>query len=138
MLFDVSGRGLKTVDADTKAMAERYAFRVSLESYDFEGEFYFVGEGHGTPAEVLRHVGTDHIMRIDQTKDVTSYLIDVLQEAENVSEDEYEAWDADVSCGIHADVSHWKYSFWTGERVVQIGREPTREQLREIADSLGS
>lgn len=119
-------------------MTEQYAFRASLESYEFEGEFYLIGDGYGTPAGVFRQVGADHIMRIDQTKDVESYLIDVLQEAENVSEDEYEAWDADVSCGIHADVSHWKYSFWTGNRVVQIGREPTRKQLREIADSLDS
>jgi len=86
-------------------MTKRYALRVSLESYKFDGEFYFIGDGYGTPADVLRHVGADHIMRIDQTKHVASYLIDVLQEAENVSEDEYEAWDADVSCGIHADVS---------------------------------
>jgi hypothetical protein len=99
MFFDASGRGLKRVDTDTESMTERYAFRVSLESYEFEGEFYLVGEGYGTPADVLRHVGTDHTLRMDQTKDVSSYLIDVLQEAENVSEDEYEAWDAEFRVG---------------------------------------
>lgn len=77
-------------------MTERYSVRVSLESYESEGEFYLVGNGHGTPADALRHVGADHIMRIDQN------------------------------------------SFWTGGRVVQIGREPTRKQLREIAEGLDS
>lgn len=55
-----------------------------------------------------------------------------------MSEDEYKSWPADVSCGIHADIYYGRYSFWTGDRSVQIGREPTREQLDKIAHDLDS
>jgi len=113
-------------------MSNRYALRIRLETYEYEGAFYLIGDGYETPGEVLQNVGADHILRIDEARQVESYLLDVLQEGENVSEDEYEAWDAAVSCGVHADIYYRKYSFWTGERVVEIGREPTDAELREI------
>jgi hypothetical protein len=45
-------------------MTEPYALVVQLESHEYYGEFYLVGEGYGTPAEVLENVAGDHLLRI--------------------------------------------------------------------------
>ncbi|SEH54221.1 hypothetical protein SAMN05192561_105158 [Halopenitus malekzadehii] len=47
-------------------MIETYALTIGVESYEYDGEFYIVGEGHRTPSEVLQHVAGNHILLLDQ------------------------------------------------------------------------
>jgi len=42
-------------------MAETYALCVQIESHEYYGEYYLVGEGYGTPAEVLDNIAADHL-----------------------------------------------------------------------------
>ncbi len=119
-------------------MTDTYALTVSFESYDYDGEFYLVGEGYGTPSEVLQHVAADHILRIDEAYVVEEYLLDVLKSGENANKAEYENANADVECGIHFDVDYHRFSFWVGDRVFEIGERPTRSSLEEMADDLRS
>ena len=53
-----------------------------------------------------------------------------------MSESDYEQADPDVSCGLHLDVDHQKFRFWVGDHTVEIGRQPTKSELRTIADDL--
>ena len=117
-------------------MTDTYTLTVSFESYDYDGEFYLLGEGYGTPSEVLQHVAADHILRIDEAYVVEEYLLDVLKAGENTRKDEYDAVDADVECGIHFDVDYQRFSFWAGDRVFEIGERPTKSSLEEMADDL--
>lgn len=119
-------------------MTDTYALTVSIESYDYDGEFYLVGEGYGTPSEVLRHVAAAHLLRIDEASVVEAYLLDVLNAGENTSKDEYESVDADVECGIHVNVDYHRFSFWVGDRVFEIGEHPTKSSLEAMADDLRS
>ena len=111
-----------------------YRLSVSIESHNAQGEFYLVGKGYETAGGVLEYVAADHILRISNYKYIESYLLEVLSEGENVSEDTYEATDADISCGVHADVSYQKFSFWAGDDMREIGREPTESDLKSLAD----
>lgn len=119
-------------------MAEIYALTIGVESYEYDGEFYIVGEGYGTPSEVLQHIAADHILRIVQARHIEEYLLNVLQSGENVSEAEYETVAADVECGIHADVDYQRFAFWMGDEVVEIGERPTKAELNEMADKIRS
>lgn len=119
-------------------MSDTYALSVTIHSYDFNGEFYFLGEGHSTGEEVLKHVAADHILAMQQRPHVAEYLLETLSDGENVSESKYKQADPDVSCGIHFDVNHQQFRFWVGDDGVEIGRQPTKSELRSIAENLPS
>jgi hypothetical protein len=55
-------------------MADTYALSITVQSYDYDGEFYFVGEGYSTGGAVLKHVATDHILAMKQRPHVAEYL----------------------------------------------------------------
>jgi hypothetical protein len=63
-------------------MSDTYALTIVVESYEFSGEFYLVGEGHGTGEEVLKYVATDHILAMKQRPHVAEYLLETLQAGE--------------------------------------------------------
>ncbi|NHN65582.1 hypothetical protein G9463_20185 [Haloarcula sp. JP-Z28] len=117
-------------------MTETYDLSVHVESYKFGREFYLVGDGYDTGEEVLKHVATDHILAMKQRPHAAEYLLETLQEGENVSKSEYEQAEPDVSCGLHFDVDHQQFRFWVGDYSVDIGRQPTKSDLRSIADDL--
>jgi hypothetical protein len=59
-------RTLKTVGTQHQDMSNTYVLTIVIESYEFSGEFYFVGDGYGTGEEVLRHVVSDNILAMKQ------------------------------------------------------------------------
>jgi hypothetical protein len=117
-------------------MANTYTLSIRVESYEFSGEFYLVGEKYGTGEEVLKHVATDHILAMKQRPHVAEYLLETLQDGENVSESEYREAGPDVSCGLHFDVDHQEFRFWVEDYGVEIGPQPTKSELRSIAEDL--
>ena len=117
-------------------MSDKYVLTMVIESYEFSGKFYLVGEGYATGREVLKHVATDHILAMKQRPHVAEYVLKPLQGGENVSRSDYEQADPDVSCGLHFDVDHHQFHFWVGDHTVEIGRHPTKSELRTIADNL--
>jgi hypothetical protein len=117
-------------------MTETYALSIAIASYEFGGEFYLVGDGYGTGEEVLKNVAADHILAMKQRPHVGEYLLETLQDGENVSGSKYKQADPDVSCGLHFDIDHQEFDFWVGDHRVEIGRQPTRSELRSIADDL--
>lgn len=117
-------------------MSDGYALSFRVESNEFSGEFYFVGEGYDTGGEVLKHVATDHILTMEQRPHVAEYLLETLQDGETVSKSEYEQADPNVSCGLHFDVNHQQFRFWAGDETVEFGRQPTKNELRSTADNL--
>ncbi|MFB6244566.1 MAG: hypothetical protein ABEH80_10735 [Halobaculum sp.] len=117
-------------------MVDTYALSVRIDSYEFGGEFYFVGEGYGTAEAVLKHVATDQILAMKRRPHVAEYLLETLRDGENVSKSTYEQADPDVSCGLHFDVDHQQFRFWGGDHTVEIGSRPTKSELRSIADDL--
>jgi len=117
-------------------MSHTYALSIRVESYEFSGEFYLVGDGYGTGEEVLKHVATDHILAMKQRPHVAEYLLETLQAGETVSKSEYEQADPTVSCGLHFDVDHQQFRFWAGDETVEIGHQPTKSELRSIANDL--
>jgi hypothetical protein len=117
-------------------MSDTYALSIVVESYEFSGEFYLVGRGYKTGEEVLKHVATDHILTMKQRPHVAEYLLETLQDGENVSKSEYEQADPEVSCGLHFDVNHQQFRFWVGDDTVEIGVRPTKSELRSIAEDL--
>lgn len=129
---------LNTLGRQENVMTATYALSIRLETYEYEGEFYIVGDGYETPGDVLQHVAADHILAIDRTHHVEQYLLDVLNAGTNTSETAYKTLDADIACGLHADVYYQRFSFWTGDKVVEIGHNPTESTLASIADDLRS
>lgn len=119
-------------------MTGTYALTVRVESYEYAGEFYLVGEGYGTPGDVLQHVAADHIEAIDRTRHIEQYLLDVLKSGENTTEAEFEAFDADVECGMYADVYYQRFSFSVDDRVYQIDGQNIESEIESIADELHS
>jgi hypothetical protein len=117
-------------------MTETYALSIHVESYEFSGEFYLVGNGYETGEQVLKYVATDHILAMKQRPHVAKYLLETLQDGENVSKSEYEQAEPTVSCGLHFDVDHQQFRFWVSDYSVDIGRQPTKSELRSIADDL--
>ena len=117
-------------------MTETYALSITIQSYEFSGEFYIVGDGYGTGKGVLKHVVSDHILAMKQRSHVADYLLGTLQDGKNVSESTYKQADPDVSCGLHFDVDHQQFRFWVGDHGVEIGRQPTKIELRSISDDL--
>lgn len=117
-------------------MSDTYALTIVIESYEFDGEFYLVGNRYGTGEEVLKYVATDHILAMKQRPHVAEYLLETLRDGANVGESEYKQADPDVSCGLHFDVDHHQFSFWVGDYTVDIGRQPTKSELRSIAEEL--
>lgn len=79
-------------------MDQTYALVVQIESHEYYGEFYFVGGGYGTPTEVLEHIAGDHLLRVLDASCIEEYLLDVLNDGENASKEEYNATDAAVEC----------------------------------------
>lgn len=119
-------------------MGETYALRVQIESHEYYGEFYLVGEGYGTPADVLDNVAADHLLRIANAPHIEEYLLDVLKHGENASEVEYETTDSDVEFWIHVDVSYQKYAFGIGDRVFEFSGEPTKSEIASTVTQLQS
>jgi hypothetical protein len=119
-------------------MSHTYALSIRVESYEFSGEFYLVGDGYATGGEVLKHVATDHILAMKQRPHVAEYLLETLQGGENVSKSDYEQADPTVSCGLHFDVDHQQFRFWAGDETVEIGSHPTKSELRSIANDLST
>jgi len=119
-------------------MSYTYTLSITVESYDFRGEFYLAGDTYDTGGEVLKHVVTDHILAMKNRPHVAEYLLETLGDAENVSESTYKQADPEVSCGLHFDVDHQQFRFWVGDERVEIGRRPTESDLRSTADDLSS
>lgn len=119
-------------------MANTYALSIRVDSYEFGGEFYLVGGEYSTGEAVLKHVATDHILAMKQHPHVAEYLLETLQDGENVSKTEYEQVEPAVSCGLHFDVDHQQFRFWVGNETVEIGRQPTKSELRSIAEDLSA
>lgn len=117
-------------------MTATYTLTISIEAHEYFGDFYVVGEGYETGSAVLKHVAADQILAMNQAHRVEQYLLDTLQEGENASKAEYERASPDVACGIHFDVNYQRFSFWAGDRTVEIGTEPTKRELRSLADEL--
>jgi len=119
-------------------MTESYALSIRIDSYEFSGEFYFLGGGYTTGEKVLKHVATDHILAMKQRSHVAEYLLETLQNGENVSKSEYQQADPAVSCEVHFDVDHQQFTFSVGDYTVTIDPQPTKTQLRSIAEELPS
>jgi hypothetical protein len=119
-------------------MADTYALRVQVESHEYDGEFYLVGEGYGTPADVLDNVAADHLLRIANVRRIEEYLLDVLKHGENTGEAEYKGTDSDVECWIHADVSYRRYAFGVGDRVFEFSSEPSKSEIASTVTQLQS
>jgi hypothetical protein len=117
-------------------MSDTYTLSITIESYEFSGEFYLVGDGYNTGGEVLEHVGTEHILAMKQRPHVADYLLETLQDGENVSKSEYQQTDPTVSCGLHFDVDHQRFRFWVDDYTVDIGSQPTQNELRSLAEDL--
>jgi hypothetical protein len=119
-------------------MSDTYALRIRVESHEFSGEFYLVGDGYSTGEEVLKHVATDHVLAMKQRPHVAEYLLETLEQGKAVSKSEYEQADLTVSCGLHFDVDHQQFRFWVGDETVEIGRQPTKSELRSMANDLST
>lgn len=119
-------------------MTKTYTLSIYVESYEFGGEFYLVGQGYDTGGEVLKHVAADHILAMEQRPHAAEYLLETLQDGENVSKSEYEQTEPDIACGLHFDVDHQQFRFWAGDDAVEIGRQPTKSKLRSMADNLST
>jgi leucyl-tRNA synthetase len=117
-------------------MSETYVLTIVIESYQFSGEFYLAGDEYSTGKEVLEHVASDHILAMKQRPHVAEYLLETLQDGENVSKSKYEQADPNVSCGLNFDVDHQQFRFWAGDYGVEIGSQPTKSKLRSIAEDL--
>ena len=117
-------------------MGTTYALTIIIESYEFSGEFYLVGNGYDTGEEVLKYVATDHILAMKQRPHVAEYLLETLQDGASVSESRYKQAEPDVSCGLHFDVDYHRFRFWVGDHTVDIGSQPTKGELRSIAETI--
>lgn len=119
-------------------MSDTYALTIRVESYEYEGEFYLVGEGHSTPRDVLQHVVADHIRAIERTRHIEQYLLDVLKEGKNVSRTEFEEVDAEVEFGMHVDAYYQQFAFWVDDRMFEIEGPNIDSELESIAEDLRS
>lgn len=117
-------------------MTDTYSLSIRIDSYEFGGEFYLLGEGYKTGEKVLKHIVTDHVLAMKQRPHVAEYLLETLQDGENVGKSEYEQAEPDVSCGLHFDVDHQQFGFWVGDYDVELGSHPTKSELRSIAEDL--
>lgn len=119
-------------------MTDTYALTIHIESYEYRGEYYILGEGHATASEVLQHVAADHIAAITVDEPFVQYLLDLLEEGKTVGKDEYEGFDADIECSLYVDTYYQKFSFGTGERQVELGRRPSRSHIETVSENLDS
>ncbi len=119
-------------------MAETYTLRVQIKSHEYDGEFYLVGEGYGTPADVLDNVAADHLLRIANAPRIEEYLLDVLKHGETTGEAEYEATKGDVECWIHVDVYYQRYAFGFGDRVFEFSGVPIKSEIASTVTQLQS
>ncbi len=117
-------------------MNDTYTLTIVIESYEFGGEFYFLGDEYDTGGEVLKHVATDHILAMKQRPHVAEYLLETLQNGKNVSKSEYEQADPDVSCGLHFAVHKQQFRYWVGDNPINIDSQPTKNELHSIAEDL--
>lgn len=119
-------------------MSDTYALTICVESYEYDGEFYLVGEGHRTPRDVFQHVVADHIRAIERTRHIEQYLLDVLKAGENVSKTEFEEVDAEVECGMYVDVYYQRFSFWVDDRMFELDGLNIDSEIASIAEDLRS
>jgi hypothetical protein len=119
-------------------MAETYALRVQIESHEYDGEFYFLGDGYDTSAEVLDNVAGEHLLRIANASRIEEYLLGVLKEGHNASEDDYNSTDATVECWIHVDVPYQRYAFGVDGRIIEFTGEPTKSEITSTVTELQS
>ena len=119
-------------------MTQTYALTVGFQAHEYDGEFYLVGEGHGTPADVLEHVAADHLLRIANARTIEDYLLDVLKRGENTGEDEYTTTEVDVECWIHVDVPSQRFAFGVGDHVYEFDGEPTEGEIESMGSTLRS
>ncbi|WP_018256535.1 hypothetical protein [Halomicrobium katesii] len=119
-------------------MTQTYALTIGFQAHEYDDEFYLVGQGHGTPADVLEHVAGDHLLRIAGARSIEDYLLDVLKRGENTGEDEYTTTEVDVECGIHVDVPYRRFAFWTDDRVHEFEGEPTESEIESMVSMLRS
>lgn len=119
-------------------MTETYALVVRLESYEYYGEFYLVGDGYGTPAAILEDIAGDHLLRISDAVHIEEYLLDILNEGQNASKDKYDATDADVECWIHVDVSYRRYAFGWNDTMIEFTGELTESEIASKVEDLQS
>lgn len=113
-----------------------YSLVVSLESHEYTGDFYFVGDEYETPGDVLEHVAADHIHTIEQSRRIESYLLKVLGTGENASRAEYKAADPDVECRLHVNLNYGRYWFDTGDEQLELPIQATRAAIQQVADRL--
>ena len=119
-------------------MAETYALLVQIESHEYYGEFYLLGEGYSTQAEVLEHVAGDHLVGLSDAAHVETYLLDVLSKGQNVSKDEYEATDTDIECWLHVDVPYRRYAFGSNDSITEFTRKVTEDEIASKVEELRS
>lgn len=119
-------------------MTQMYALTVGVEAHEYDGEFYLVGEGYDTPADVLEHVAADHLLRIASAWTIEDYLLDVLKRGENTGEDEYTTTEIDVECWIHVDVPYQRFVFGVGDHVYEFDGEPTESKIESMVSTLRS
>ncbi|WP_195155684.1 hypothetical protein [Halorubrum sp. AJ67] len=55
-----------------------------------------------------------------------------------MSESKYNQADPDIPCGLHFDVDHQQFRFWVDDYGVEIESQPTRSEIRSIAEDLPS
>lgn len=115
-----------------------YSLVVSLESHEYTGDFYFVGDEYETPGDVLEHVAADQIHAIEQSRRIGSYLLKVLGTGENASRAEYNAAEPDVKCRLQIDLNYGRYWFDTGDEQLELPIQPTQAAIEEVAHRLDS
>lgn len=117
-------------------MSATYTLTIAVEAHQYYGEFYFVGDEYQTGADVLIQVAADHIMAMKQRPHVEEYLLETLKEGKNARKSEYEQADPTVACRVHFDVSYQRFAFSVDDYTVEIGQQPTKDDLRSIAEDL--
>lgn len=115
-----------------------YSLVVSLESHEYAGDFYFIGDEYQTPGDVLEHVAADHIHAIERRRRIEEYLLGMLGTGENASQAEYEAAEPDIECRLHIDVNYGRFWFDTGDEQFELPIQPTRAAIEEVAHRLDS
>lgn len=119
-------------------MPRTYALVVRLESHEYSGEFYVLGEGYDTPGEVFEHVASEHLLRVADAACIEEYLLGVLNDGANASKAAYNDTNSAIECWIHVDVPYRNYAFGTGGRTVELSEQPTASELASKADELQS
>lgn len=119
-------------------MTGAYRIRIRVESYEYTGEFYLVGDLYHSAANIFKHVVAEHMQAIGRPRHIEQYLLDVLTEGENVSKTEYEAANVEFEFEIYADVYYERFTVRTVDRRFEIDGPPTAIEIDSIAVELSS